>query len=58
MDVYGKARGAVEMGVCWPGFGGVRMIRMHLLEFERVWLLFLLCLLLCVYLSTRLGGGA
>ena len=30
-----KARGIVEMGVCWPAFGGERMIGMHLLEFER-----------------------
>lgn len=56
MSLYRKAGGSVEMGVCWPAFGGERMIVMALLEFERE--LGCLCLILCVHLCMRLGGGA
>lgn len=56
MSLYRKAGGSVEMGVCWPAFGGERMIVMALLEFERE--LGYLCLILCVHLCMRLGGGA
>lgn len=56
MNLYRKARGIVEMGVCWPAFGGERMIVMPLLEFEREF--GCLCLILCVHLCMRLGGRA
>lgn len=35
MNLYGKARWVVEWDVCWPGFGRVRMMCVHVLEYER-----------------------